>query len=281
MLERGVHGDIGDPHGQRDLLPPRAPQLPLPVPALGEGDEQAVHRARQTEPLGEHLAYLAERDHMRPAVPCRLRKPTRDLDRARRRRAIGIRERAHDRGQELALRSEQHGPEARLQITAEDLGGDLRIGSAAAIREQARVVGLRCRLRIDSKTLAQPHRDLRCVQTVLERKAHGDVRRQAQRRHHLGSAHALPAAELLFRHVATLPQPAGPPYARHSGSPRAVGQWARTARQTQRSERLVSTLRGSWLGRAPVVTDDHVGALASLTEAHAFSSSAGTRRIRR
>jgi hypothetical protein len=145
---------------------------------------------------------------MWPAVPCRLGQPSRDLESARRRRPIRIWERAHGRGQELALRPEDNRPEDRVDITTEDLRGDLRIRRAAAIREQARVIGLRRRLRIDSKTLAEPHRDPRCVQAMLERKAHRDVRRQAQRRRHLGGAHVPPAAQLLVRHVATLPEPA-------------------------------------------------------------------------
>jgi hypothetical protein len=102
-VERGVLGDIGDPHRQRDLLPPRAPQVPSPVPTLGERDEQDLHRARQSEPLGEHLPHLTERDHVRLPVPGRPGEPSCDLNRARRPGAVRIRERAHDRGQELAL----------------------------------------------------------------------------------------------------------------------------------------------------------------------------------
>ena len=123
----------------------RAPQRALPVPALGGVGEEAVHGARQAEPLGEHLSHLAQRHQMRPALTRRLREPPRDLDRARRRRAVRIRERAHDAGQHLALRSEDDRPEARRQVTAEHLGGDLRVRGAAAVGEQAGVVGLRRR----------------------------------------------------------------------------------------------------------------------------------------
>ena len=158
---------------------------------------------------------------MPPAVTRRFREPPRDLDRARRCTAVRIRERAHNARQHLALRPEQDGPEAHGHVTAEDLSGEVRLRGAAAVGEQAGVVGLRRRLRADSQTLAQSHRDLRCVQTVLERKAHGEIRRQAQCRHDLGRANALPANRWLVRHIATLvdsgesgagrPLPSAPP----------------------------------------------------------------------
>ena len=51
---------------------------------------------------------------------------------------------------------------------AEELGGDLRVGRAADVEQQARVVRLRRRLRVDAEALAEPHREQRAVQAVLE-----------------------------------------------------------------------------------------------------------------
>jgi hypothetical protein len=74
---------------------------------------------------------------------------------------------------------------------AEHLRRDVRLGRAAGVREQARVVGLRGGLAIDAQPVGYPHRDQRRLQAVLEREAHAEVRRQAKRPNQLGGADSL------------------------------------------------------------------------------------------
>jgi hypothetical protein len=49
VLDGGVSGHIGDPDGQRDLVPPGASERALAVPAIRESEEEPSHRVRQTE----------------------------------------------------------------------------------------------------------------------------------------------------------------------------------------------------------------------------------------
>jgi hypothetical protein len=78
-------------------------------------------------------------------------------------------------------------------IVAESLGGDLRVGGAANVEQQARIVGLRGRLLVDAQPLAEPHRQQRALQAVLQRHPDPEVRRQRQRRHHLSGTDPFPA----------------------------------------------------------------------------------------
>ena len=97
------------------------------------------------------------------------------------------------------------------QIAAEGLRVDLGIRRAAAVREQASVVGLRRRLRRDPEPVAQTHRDLRRVEAMLEGKSQREVRGQAQRRHHLRRARALRSRDCLVRHPATVTESSAVP----------------------------------------------------------------------
>jgi hypothetical protein len=81
--------------------------------------------------------------------------------------------------------------------TAEDLRGDVGVGRAARVREQAAVVRLRGVLLIDAEPVGEPHGDQRRVQPVLEGKAHAQVRAEAQRRDQFGCADALAALRLI------------------------------------------------------------------------------------
>jgi hypothetical protein len=72
--------------------------------------------------------------------------------------------------------------------TAEDLGGDVRIGGAPRVGQQAGVIGLRRSRAVDAEPIAEPHRDHRGVQPMLERKPHAEVRGQAQGRNQLRGA---------------------------------------------------------------------------------------------
>jgi hypothetical protein len=77
------------------------------------------------------------------------------------------------------------------QGIAEDLGGDVRIRGAARVGEEAAVVGLRRRRAVDAEPAAEPHRDQRGVQPVLERQAHAEVGGQAQGRDQLRASDLL------------------------------------------------------------------------------------------
>jgi hypothetical protein len=65
------------------------------------------------------------------------------------------------------------------QRPAEDLRGDVGLGRAAGVAEQAGVVGLRCARSVDAQPVGQAHGDQRRVQAVLEREGHAEVGRQA------------------------------------------------------------------------------------------------------
>jgi hypothetical protein len=69
----------------------------------------------------------------------------------------------------------------RQRPLVEQLGGDLGIGGAAGIEQQARVIRLRRRLGVDSQAFTKPHREQRAVQAVLEGQPHAQVRGQTQR----------------------------------------------------------------------------------------------------
>ena len=60
---------------------------------------------------------------------------------------------------------------------AEDLCGDVGIGGAPRMGEQAGVKGLRRRDAVEPEAVSEPGRDQRAVKTELERKAHPEVRR--------------------------------------------------------------------------------------------------------
>jgi hypothetical protein len=68
----------------------------------------------------------------------------------------------------------------RRERIAEDLRGDVRIGRAPGVGEQAGVVGLRDALAIDAEAVGEAHGDQGAVQAVLQREPHPEVRRQAK-----------------------------------------------------------------------------------------------------
>jgi len=61
-------------------------------------------------------------------------------------------------------------------VIAEDLGGDVAIGRAADVEQQAGVVRLRRGLGIDAKQVAKPHRNEGALQPMLERHADPEIR---------------------------------------------------------------------------------------------------------
>ena len=58
---------------------------------------------------------------------------------------------------------------------------------------------------VDSEAIGQPHRNQRAVKALLEREAHSQVGRQAERRGHLGRTHTVASGRCLGRHAATVP----------------------------------------------------------------------------
>jgi hypothetical protein len=70
---------VHDPHRQRDLLAFRAAKWALAVPALGQVGEEALHRRRKANPLGEHLRHLTHRGEVRTLQPGQPRQPASDL----------------------------------------------------------------------------------------------------------------------------------------------------------------------------------------------------------
>jgi hypothetical protein len=58
---------------------------------------------------------------------------------------------------------------------------DVRVRGATGMYEQRGVIGLDGGLAVDSKRVGEPHRDHGGLQTVLERKAHPQVGREAER----------------------------------------------------------------------------------------------------
>ena len=147
-LEGGVNGDVDDPHRQRDLLPLRAAERSPAVPALGEIGEEACHRrgkrrSRRPASLPPRTSPSGADAALGPSSAARARP-------GRRARAPTYRARAA-RG-EAPTRTSRPDPymtgvKMSGQRVAEDLGGDVRIGGAARVGEQAGVVGMRRRRR--------------------------------------------------------------------------------------------------------------------------------------
>ena len=203
-VERRVAGDVHDPHGERDLLASEPVRLALAVPALGERPEQRLHRGRQAEAQREHLRHLAQRHEMALRLPRRERQAPRDLDRADRRRSVGLRQRAHEPAEELDPRAEHDRHVLAVQVAAEDHRGVLGVRGAADVEEQARVVRVRRGLRVDAEALGEPHRDERALEPVLERQPDGEVRGERERRDHLCGAHPFRSTGRALGHAPTV-----------------------------------------------------------------------------
>ena len=140
---------------------------------------------------------------------------------AHERRAARRRDRAQEAGDHLGPRPEAGGSRVPRQrvVGAEDLGGDVGIGRAADVEQQARVVRLRRRLRIDAQTVGKPHREQRAVQPVLERHPDAEVRRQRERGDHLRSADGPDLRRCARRHAADSNQAAAPSISSRASQP--------------------------------------------------------------
>jgi hypothetical protein len=207
-LERAIAGHVSDSHRERDLTALRTTGHALAVPALGEVDEQRLDRGGETEPVAQHLPDLAEGGDKPLELPGCPRQLARNLNRAYGGRATRRGERSHDPDHRLRSRTESARTRVSRQrvLAAEELGGGLRPGRAAHVEEQAQVVRLRRRFRVDVQTVAEPHRKQRAVQTVLEGHPDAEVGRERQRRDHLRGPNLVTARRCFVRHVETVPR---------------------------------------------------------------------------
>jgi hypothetical protein len=103
-LEGGIHGEMDDPHRQRDLLTLRMSERSLAVPAFVQLGEEASHRRGKPQPVGEHPCHLAHGGEVRAHLPRDFRKRAGNLNRAHRPRALGVGKRADEPGQHFASR---------------------------------------------------------------------------------------------------------------------------------------------------------------------------------
>ena len=143
-LEGGVCRDVDDPHRHGDLPALGPAQRALAVPALGEVGEQTRHGRGSADPIRQHPRDLAGRAQGGTRFASHPRKPAGGLKRANERRAARIGQRAEQPREDLSRRPVHERVEAGRQRAAEDLRGDVGLGRAAGVREQAGVVGLRC-----------------------------------------------------------------------------------------------------------------------------------------
>ena len=231
-LEGGVAGDVDDPHGQRDLLAPDAAGLALAVPPLGDVGEQPLHGPGQAEPVGQHGRHLAERGDVALEHPGRGRQPA-AICRAR--TGVGLPESARARRIPAVISACDpnlvgHGVPGQRVVVAEQLGGHVRVGGAAHVEQQAGVVGLGRRLLVDAEPLGQPHRVQGALQAVLEGHVDAEVRRQRERRHHLGGADPFPARGCA-RHAWTVRESWSPGEGRGVSGPGGASAVARASRR--------------------------------------------------
>jgi hypothetical protein len=205
-LKRGVSSHLHDPHRQWDLIALRTARLALAIPALGDMGEQRPNGSGQAEPVGQHLRHLAQGGDLALEQQRQLRNPERKLPRTHQRRVTRWSQRPHEPRHHLGPRPEPGRKCVGRQrvLIAEDLGGDVGICGAADVEQQARVVRLRRRLRIDAQSFAEPHRDQRAVQPVLEGNTDAEVSRQRQRRDQFRGADLCPVQRHRVWHHARL-----------------------------------------------------------------------------
>ena len=178
-LDGRVAGDVGDPHGERDLLAAREAERALAVPALAEAGEQPLDGGRQAEPVGQHRGHLARRLDVAPVGPDRARQLAGDPHCPRRAGPSG-----GTRARSVASAACRCDPNmAGTQVLqhprlAEEVGRDVRVRGATDVEEQARVVGLPLGFGVGAEPLGQPHPHQRALEPVLEREPGGEVRGQ-------------------------------------------------------------------------------------------------------
>ncbi len=95
-LEGGVHGEMDDPHGQRDSIAFRAAERAVAVPALIPMVEEASHRTWETQPGGKHPSHLARGCEVWAHLSRHPRQAAGDLARAHEPPALRIGKRAQE-----------------------------------------------------------------------------------------------------------------------------------------------------------------------------------------
>jgi hypothetical protein len=132
----------------------------------------------------------------------------------------------------------------------EHLRNDPRFGGAPGMGEQAPVIRLGGRVPVDRQPLAQPHRDQRRLQAMLEGQAHAEVGRQAQGAHHLSRPHPL-SPQRLLRHAETVTGPRSSAWG--SSTSRAANRFLHVGRASKLLHSAIST--GSLPSDRSVATD--------------------------
>jgi hypothetical protein len=180
-LQCGVVRHLGDAQRQRDLVALCAAERSLAVPAIGQVGERPGECLRHVEPPRERRCDLAHRGHVRLELAHGPGQAGGHLQRACRMRRRRVRQRAQHAPEPLARRAVHHGHLVLDQVPAEDLRGDVCIGHAAGVEQQAEVVGIADGVLAGAGAARQPDREQRPLQTVLERQPHPEIGRQAER----------------------------------------------------------------------------------------------------
>jgi hypothetical protein len=133
-------------------------------------------------------------------------KPVGKLAGTHERRATRRGHRSQESGHHLGPRPEPDRSRICRQrvVSAEDLSRDVRIRGATDIEQQTRGVRLRRRLRVDTQTVCQPHREQRAVQPMLEGHPDAKVRRQREGRDHFRGTDGSADARSILGHPATV-----------------------------------------------------------------------------
>jgi hypothetical protein len=118
--------------------------MALAVPALRDVTEQGAHGRWDPEPVGQHLRHFAGGREMFLEHERDPRKAVGKLAGAHERRVPGRGDRAQETGDHLGPRPEPDRGRVRRQsvICAEEPGGDVGVGRAADVEQQARVIRL-------------------------------------------------------------------------------------------------------------------------------------------
>ncbi len=183
----GVPTHVDDAQWQRDLIATGASEDALAVPTLGQYREHLVNRLRHPETLGEHPRHFAQRDEMPDHEPGRPGEPGGYLPRSVGKVGVGGWQSSHHARETLDARAELPVGVVLGETAPEDLRPHVPVDGAAHIHEEGGVIGARQRLLVGVEGPAEPHRDQRGPEPVLEGDPHRQVGGQTQRGDHLGS----------------------------------------------------------------------------------------------
>jgi hypothetical protein len=88
------------------------------------------------------------------------------------------------------------------EVAAEELRGDVGVGHAGGMKQQARVVRLSQRVGVGAQALPEPRREQRALQAMLERQPHTEIGRQAEHADDLRGADSFGTHHSSCRHAA-------------------------------------------------------------------------------